>query len=47
LINSWRRRRRRRVGQGVVVQLRKKGIVEKIEGKPQMSWERMEETSRG
>jgi hypothetical protein len=45
LIHSWRRRRR--VGQGAVVQIYKKGIVEKIQGNPQMSWERMEETSRG
>jgi hypothetical protein len=45
LIHSWRRRRR--VGQGGVVEFRKKGTGKKIQGKPQMSWERMEETSRG
>jgi len=31
----------------VDVQLHKKEIVEKIQGKPQMSLERTEETSRG
>jgi hypothetical protein len=43
LIHSWRRKRR--VGQGADVKLLKKGIVEKMQGKPQMNWERMEETA--